>query len=109
MSLSRYRHLFRPAARMVSAALLFSLAILAAESAARAAEEGKRSFDIPSNVAAAALKQFTRQSGQGLVVASDAVNTVRTNPVKGEFTADEALALLLNGTGLVADRDEKTG
>ncbi|MGH7959172.1 MAG: secretin and TonB N-terminal domain-containing protein, partial [Opitutaceae bacterium] len=73
------------------------------------AQEAKRVFDIPAADAAKSLKQFSEQSGHGLIVASETVKGVRTNPVKGAFAAADALARLLNGTGLIAKRDDQTG
>src|SRR5262245_54844762 len=73
-----------------------------AESAAR------RAFDVPAQRAESALKLFSDQSGQGLIMNPKSVGDIRTNAVKGEFTPQEALEKLLAGTGLIATRDEKS-
>ncbi len=76
---------------------------------ARAADEAKKSYDLPATDAATALKQFSEVSGRETLFAADIVRGVRTAAVKGEFTAKEALARMLAATGLTAVQDEKTG
>lgn len=78
-------------------------------SAAAAAEAAKRIFDIPAGGASPALKQFAQQSGREIMFGARTVSDVNTNAVKGEYTVTEALGHLLNGTGLAAVEDEKTG
>src|SRR5687768_2984345 len=70
------------------------------------AQDARRQFDIPASDAVTSLKQFSEQSGRGLIVASESVRGVRTNAVKGDLTAGDALTRLLEGTGLVASRDQ---
>ena len=77
--------------------------------AAAAADNGRKSFDIPTGTAGETLKQFARQAGREIVFAAEAVGSVNTNAVKGEFTPKEALDQLLAETGLVATQDAKTG
>lgn len=74
-----------------------------------AAEPTLVSFDIPSDSAAKALKLFAQQSGSEVIIRSDKDGLVKTNAVRGEFTAAAALDALLKDTGLVADRHAKTG
>lgn len=83
-------------------ALFFCGSLLAAESA-------KPSFDIPAGPASQALKQFSAQSGEQLLFSTNDLEGVRTNAVQGELSAKDALARLLQDTGLVARQDEKTG
>ncbi len=75
----------------------------AAESAA------KRTFNVPAGEAEASLKLFSEQSGQGVIFPTEKLKGVRTNEVRGEFTAGDAIELLTQGTPLVVTRDVKTG
>jgi len=74
-----------------------------------AAEAPKKAFDVPAGDAVATLKQAARQAGQQIMFTADTVRGIRTAPVKGEFTAREALDAMLAGTGLVVVQDEATG
>lgn len=78
-------------------------------SLAAAEEASKRSYDIPAGNAADALKQFSEQSGRGVMANGDLVKGIRTNAVKGEHAPVDALELLLADTGLVAIPDTKSG
>jgi len=68
-----------------------------------------RSFDVPAGDAAATLKQAAKQGGVEIVFPAAVVRGVRTAPVKGEFTARDAISLMLADTELVLVQDEKTG
>lgn len=68
-----------------------------------------RTFDVPADVAEKALKVFSAQSGREVIFASSTVGKVRTNAVKGSFAPQDALNLLLAGTGLIAEQNAKTG
>ena len=74
-----------------------------------AANPASMPFDIPADVAARSLKVFAQQSGSEVIVGSDSDGRVHTRTVKGEMTPTAALDAMLAGTGLVADRHEKTG
>lgn len=69
----------------------------------------RKSYDLPAGDAASMLKRFSEISGRETLFAAEAVRGVKTNPVRGELTAREAIAALLDGTGLTAIADEKTG
>ncbi len=64
-----------------------------------------RSFSLPANPAATSLQQFAEQSGSEVLFATRTVSNVRTNAVRGDFSAGEALERLLAGTGLVSAHD----
>jgi outer membrane receptor protein involved in Fe transport len=68
-----------------------------------------RSFFLPAGSAAQVLKQFSEQSGRGVVFVTETVQDVRTNAVQGDLTPAAALRQLLAGTVLVAEEDAKTG
>ncbi len=89
---------------LIRAALVGALLLLPA----RAAEPTKP-YDLPAGDAAAMLKQFSEVSGRETLFAASTVRGIQTHAVKGELTADEALARMLDGTGLTAVPDAKTG
>ena len=74
-----------------------------------AAPAEKRTFTLPRGDAAVTLKQFATVAGTPIVYLVDRVRGVATNPVRGEFTARDALDRMVANTGLVAVQDEKTG
>jgi iron complex outermembrane recepter protein len=94
--------------RRTIAACCGLLALVSSLTGVRAGEPG-RSFDIPGTMAAAALKQFSFQSGQQVLYSSDDVAGVATNPVRGNFTVQGALDRMLAGTPLVATHDATSG
>lgn len=59
-----------------------------------------RHFDIQSEVAALALKEFARQADISLVFSSTVVANRQTSGIHGDFTVTEGLRKLLDGTGL---------
>ncbi|MGH7946542.1 MAG: carboxypeptidase regulatory-like domain-containing protein, partial [Opitutaceae bacterium] len=73
------------------------------------APASKKSFDIPAGDAFTTLKRFFTQSGEQLIYKADSLERVKTNAVKGEFTAREALDRMLAQTGLAVKEDDKTG
>jgi outer membrane receptor protein involved in Fe transport len=72
--------------------LLCSAALLAAPAAAN-------DFNIPAGDLKSALDTYVKQAGVELVVSSSAIKGVKTNGVKGDIPADEALIRILKGTG----------
>ncbi|MBI2513113.1 MAG: TonB-dependent receptor [Opitutae bacterium] len=74
-----------------------------------AADAVKKNFDIAADDAARALKQFAAQSGEQLLYSPSDVAGVKTLAIKGELTAREALAKMLEGTALVVAQDKSTG
>ena len=69
----------------------------------------ERMFNLPADTAEKTLKLFSQQSGRALIMGAAAVNGVRTNEVKGEFTPRHALDRMLANTGLEAVEDAKSG
>lgn len=80
--------------------------VLACVSSAIAATAGKVVFNLPADLAEKSLRLFSRQSGAEVVFASDVAKGVRTQPVKGELPARQALEAMLKGTGLVVFEDK---
>lgn len=97
-----FRRRFRGLA-LTAAAGLSLLAPVRAENAT------SRSFDIAASDAEKALKQFSAQSGQQVLVPSELVAGVRTQAVRGEFPPRVALERMFAGTRLVAVPDETGG
>ena len=83
--------------------------MLALAPCAALSAESTRTFNLPADQAEKTLKLFSEQSGRGLIMGADAVGATRTNDVRGDFTAPEALSRMLAGTGFVATQDEKSG
>lgn len=89
--------------------LLAAFGALALVASAPAAEAPKKNYDVPAADAVTSLKTFSEQSGEQIVYPVEQVRGVVTRPVKGEFSARAALDRMLEGTGLSAVQDEKTG
>ncbi len=89
---------------------LVSLTILLLGAVAlRAQGEPRRSFDLPADQATRTLKLFSEQSGRTFIADGELLRGVTTTAVKGQLTAQEALAQMLTGTSLVAKQDPRTG
>jgi hypothetical protein len=67
---------------------------------------GEIPFDLPADSAERSLRLFSRQSGAEVVFASRIAKGVRTQPVKGEMPARQALELMLSGTSLAVFEDQ---
>ncbi|WP_031231385.1 TonB-dependent receptor [Asticcacaulis sp. YBE204] len=82
------------------AALALGLSLMTVGMAASAAEAPKPviAFNIPAQNAAKALNDFARQANIQLLFPYDAAAKVRTAPIKGKYTREEALARLLVDT-----------
>lgn len=100
-------HTMHPASRPI--ARLSTLLVLVLLPLALLAAEPVKSFDIPAGEAAATLKQAARQAGIQIMFPAATVRGVKTGPIKGEFTAREAIDRMLAGTELTVVRDEKSG
>src|SRR5579859_7023108 len=64
------------------------------------ADDTVRHFDIQSQVASLALKEFARQADISLVFSSTAVANHQTTGIRGDFTVIDGLKKLLDGSGL---------
>lgn len=65
-------------------------------------ESGRVDLDIASQPLAAALEHYGDATGRQILYSSSLAVGVRSGAVKGSMTPDEALKLLLDGTGLSA-------
>ncbi|MGH7946005.1 MAG: TonB-dependent receptor plug domain-containing protein, partial [Opitutaceae bacterium] len=95
--------------RAVFAALAVATLLSISGRPAFAAETARKSFDIPAGEARTALKRFVTQSGEQLLYALETVEGVRTQAVKGEFSAREALGRMVSGTPLAVVQDRTNG
>ena len=86
-----------------------ALAMLVCALATNAAEPAKTYYNLPAGNAGEALKRFAAQANREIVFSGASVRGVKTNAVRGELTAADALERMLAGTGLVATVDAKTG
>lgn len=68
-----------------------------------------KKFDLRAGDAVATLQAFSKQSGEEIIYPVEQVRGIRTNVVSGELSARSALDRMLDGTGLMAVQDEKTG
>jgi iron complex outermembrane receptor protein len=94
-------------ARGCAVAFIFSLALilpLAAPAAAdtNARAETKARFDIPAEDLGKALRDFAIQANCNLSYDPSSVQHLKAPAIKGEFTAPDALSLILRGTHLRA-------
>lgn len=83
--------------------------LLAVTVAGTAADPARRSYELAAGDAVTTLRQLSAISGREILFAAEIVRGVRTNPVRGEFTALEAARHLLAGTSLFVTQDERSG
>lgn len=87
-----------PMRRLVRVAVLsalFSTTVLA--------QEARIAFDVPASSLEQALNQVARQARVQVLFASDAASRINAPALQGSYTAPEALARLLEGTGLTLE------
>ncbi len=60
----------------------------------------QRTFDVPEQPAVAGIRAFAKQAGVQIVAPTSGLGDQKTHGVKGAFTVEEGLAILLKGTGL---------
>lgn len=80
------------------AAILFAAAALPL--AAWADDDHKFQFSIEAQNAAAALNKLAEQAGAPILFPYDRVKSIEASALHGEYTLEEALPVLLSGTGL---------
>lgn len=69
-----------------------------------------RTFDVPMQSATSGIPAFAKQAGTQIIASGKTVRSKRTNTVKGYYTVEQGLRLLLQGTGLEASGiDSRTG
>lgn len=93
----------------LTARALALVILLFAVTSGHAAEGTKMKFDLSAGEASRTLKQFAAQAKREILFATQPVDGVKTNAVKGELTVREGLDRLLAGTDVKVIEDEKTG
>lgn len=91
--------------RKSSAALAAAVvcALLAGAAGGASAQGGQEiAYDIPAGSLSQALSDYGRESGRQIVFTDDLVRSRVSHGLKGSYSPDAALAILLDGTGLVA-------
>ncbi len=83
-------------------ALLGASALMSA--AAANAESREYQFDLPAQPLGAALKAYGAAADQPIIFAETLMGGRTAPALKGAYTAEEGLSVLLAGTGLVAER-----
>ena len=108
---SGVKHLLRMAQKIYPASPVFAAAFCCAigVSATSGATAATKSYNVPGGDAAATLTQFARNSGCQIVYLVENVRDEKTQPVRGEYAALDALRVMLSGTALFAVQDESTG
>ena len=89
-------------------AVIFRCLALTMIGAQAFAGNGVRHFDIQAQPAASALTEFARQADITLVFSSILVENHQTVNVRGDFTVQEALRKLLEGSGLTFTQVSET-
>lgn len=74
-----------------------------------AADATPRMFDLPAGDAVDTLKQAAQQAGFEIMFPAESVRGVRTNPVRGTFSAREAIDRMIAGTDLYVVEDQQSG
>jgi iron complex outermembrane receptor protein len=85
--------------RTVSACGLY----IALGSVGALAQQQEYAFDLPQQPLSAALKEYARLSGQQIIFTEDLVNNLVSKPLHATLSANDALAQLLEGTGLFVE------
>ncbi|GGC12752.1 ferripyoverdine receptor [Oxalicibacterium flavum] len=71
-------------------------------------QQARKSYDIPAGPLESALNRFGREAGILLSFPTDATAGARTDGLSGNYSVEEALPLLLRGTGLEASGSGNT-
>ncbi|HEX4985370.1 MAG TPA: TonB-dependent receptor [Burkholderiales bacterium] len=85
------------------------LAWLAAADAAHAQDDAARDYDVPGGPLSAALARFAGQAGILLSVDAKLTEGKTATPLKGRYAVDEGIRRLLEGSGLEAVGDARSG
>lgn len=100
---SRARRSALAASLLATTAIVLCSCVLQSQpAAAQVMTQGAaaRTFNIPAQPLAGALNAFGRQSGLQVTLAAATTQGVNSRPVNGSFTPQQALARMLEGTGI---------
>ncbi|GGF71819.1 TonB-dependent receptor [Azorhizobium oxalatiphilum] len=95
----------RPAPKLLATTALAALCLLplvpaATAQTANAGVAATRSFAISAQPLSAALNAFGRQAGMQVTLAASTSRGLTSRPVNGSYTPQQALSLMLEGSGL---------
>jgi iron complex outermembrane receptor protein len=85
-----------------------AMIIASACAPAFAQDQQKRSYDLPAQDLKFALRSVARGSGYQLVADSGALRGKQSRALKGQFTIQEAIAILLDGSDLTGEVTKET-
>ena len=83
--------------------LPLGLLILLGPPTLTAAPSSRKTFDVPAGTAPATLHQFSAQAGGHLLYSAELVAGLKTQAVKGDLTAREALTRMVAGSYTYTD------
>src|SRR5580692_5347544 len=89
----------------ISASIVVILLVFASIHPAEAqslAQAQRKDFNVPAQSATTGIPEFARQAGIQILVSETLVHGKRTAAVTGSHSIEEALEVLLKGTGLIA-------
>lgn len=86
--------------RKIQSAAACLMVALASAAAANAQPQEHFAFDLPGEALSQALRDVALRTGRNVIAPADLVGTQQAAPLSGTFTAEEAVARLLAGTGL---------
>jgi len=99
-----------PAGRWIAfSRFAVAVVVLLASSLAAQVTGDRKAFDVPAGEAQDTLKVFARQAGQQLFYPTNEVRGLRTRALRGRLSIRDGLDRLLDGTGLKATVDQKSG
>jgi iron complex outermembrane receptor protein len=86
--------------RKFQSATVGALLALAGATAANAQAQDHFAFDLPSETLSQALRDVAVRTGRNVIAPADVIGAQQAPALSGAFTAEEAVARLLTGTGL---------
>ncbi len=95
---------YRKYSRLIAS--IFALWMISLESPLRGSESTAKQFDLPSEAADKAIREFGKQASLEVLFAMDATTGVVCNAIHGSYEPMQAIALLLQGTNLYATQDK---
>lgn len=86
---------------------LFCVLVISIPAMAQPEELQRNSFQISAQQADTALTTYAHVTGRRMLFRQDLVSAYQANAVVGNYTADKALEILLENSGLVASMNDK--
>jgi len=83
-----------------TATAVLALVLFASTTSAAAQSPHRFVFDLPAEALSRALRDVAVRTGRNVIAPADLLGEQQASPLSGTFTAEEAVARLLTGTGL---------